>query len=87
MINPKIENAHTELCKAINANRHGLGEGQTYHLLNLADTLANEGDEYSTESALTVLKATSRRLMYLQERLRTDQQLIAAQLKAWNTTE
>ena len=94
MINPKIENAHTELCKAINANRHSLGEGQTYHLLNLADTLANEGDEYSTpyhyynhESALTVLKTTSRRLMYLQERLRADQQLIAAQLKAWNTTE
>jgi len=25
--------------------------------------------------------------MYLQERLRADQQLIAAQLKAWNTTE
>ena len=88
MINPKIENAHTELCKAINANRHGLGEGQTYHLLNLADTLANEGDEYSkNNSQQAVLKATSRRLMYLQERLRTDQQLIAAQLKVWNTTE
>ena len=88
MINPKIENAHTELCKAINANRHSLGEGQTYHLLNLADTLANEGDEYSkNNSQQAVLKATSRRLMYLQERLRADQQLIAAQLKAWNTTE
>ena len=86
MINPKIENAHTELCKAINANRHSLGEGQTYHLLNLADTLANEGDDSKTSQQM-VLKATSRRLMYLQERLRTDQQLIAAQLKAWNTTE
>jgi len=87
MINPKIENAHTELCKAINANRHGLGSEQYTLLINLADTLANEGDEYTTESALMVLKTTSRRLMYLQERLRTDQQLIAAQLKAWNTTE
>jgi len=47
MINPKIENAHTELCKAINANRHGLGSEQTYLLLNLADTLANEGDDDS----------------------------------------
>ena len=44
MINPKIEKAHTELCKAIDANFHLLGSEQYTLLINLADTLANEGD-------------------------------------------
>ena len=49
MINPKIENAHTELCKVINANFQTLGSEQYTLLINLADTLANEGDENTTE--------------------------------------
>tara|TARA_B100000767_G_C19419646_1_gene391448 strand:+ start:97 stop:279 length:183 start_codon:yes stop_codon:yes gene_type:complete len=44
MINPKIEKAHTELCKAIDANFKTLGSEQYTLLINLADTLANEGD-------------------------------------------
>ena len=45
MINPKIEKAHTELCKAIDANFKTLGSEQYTLLINLADTLANEGDD------------------------------------------
>lgn len=49
MINPKIENAHTELCKAIDANFKTLGSEQYTLLINLADTLANKGDDLAMQ--------------------------------------
>jgi len=52
MINPNIENAHTELCKAIDANFKTLGSEQYTLLINLADTLANKGDDLALKATV-----------------------------------
>ena len=99
MRNDKINKAWNSLCDAIDANQQALGSEQYTLLINLADTLANDGEEYTTEAALA--HPTELQLMHknhqdkkLQQRVdallqlnqTTDQQLIAAQLKAWGTT-
>jgi hypothetical protein len=45
MYDQEINNAWTELNDALTANRHGLGSEQYTKLINLADKLANLGDD------------------------------------------
>jgi len=45
MEDQEINNAWTELNDALTANRHGLGSEQYTKLINLADKLANLGDD------------------------------------------
>ena len=49
MYDQEINNAWTELNDALTANRHGLGSEQYTKLINLADKLANLGDEHAFE--------------------------------------
>jgi hypothetical protein len=55
MYDQEINECWTALTNSITSNKHGLGSEQYIKLINLADKLANLGDEHAFERTFLML--------------------------------